>query len=172
MPSHARILLMLRDRVTAGGGKLLQGIVRRKPELLEPRYVLDATPIEFGAVYVEQDLGSDANPDAIEVSFVGGAAGTQLSRVEINGDKFDRGLSLGDILFDTQTSGLGADLAFAGLVTDRVGQFSEQILVEDGGSTIVLLLEDFQAGDRLTLSIDADEVQGFDPNVDRCHDDQ
>lgn len=156
-----RILLGIRDAKSARG-RLVRFARRDKCEALEPRMLLTASPIQFGAVYVEQDLGSDASPDTIEVSFVGGADGTQLTRIELDGDQFTPGLSLTDIIFDTAGTGLGADLPYAGQIAARVGEFDAQIVVEDGSSRLVLHLDGFDAGEKLRLAVDVDEVQGFD----------
>lgn len=161
MPASKRILFMLR-KAESGQGRLMQYTPRDNPEVLEPRVMLTASPIQFGAVYVEQDLGSDVSPDTIEVSFVGGAEDTQLSRIEIDGDQFTGGFSFADMIFDTVGSGLGADLAFGGVIASRVGEFSAELLVEDGSSKVVILLDGFDAGEKLTLAIDVDEVQGLD----------
>ena len=91
------ILLMLRNCET-GKSRLVRCSKRRqiapgkrqhKPENLEPRCLLSVAPIQFGAVYIEQDLGSDRNPDSIEISFIGGAEDTELTQLEINGDSAD-----------------------------------------------------------------------------------
>ena len=161
MPATKRILFMLR-KAKSGQGRLMQYVPRDKPEVLEARAMLTAAPIQFGAVYVEQDLGSDVSPDAIEISFVGGAENTQLSRIEVDGDQFTSGLSFADMIFDTADTGLGADLAFDGIIATRVGEFSAQLLVQDGSSNLVILLDGFDAGEKLTLAIDVDEVQGLD----------
>ena len=96
---------------------LLQRITRRKPklsrraaaetprlrgfELMEPRQLLAADPLYVGAVYIEEDIGSDAHGDTFELTFEGGAEGTQLTRVAIRTDQNLPGLSGGDLIFDT-----------------------------------------------------------------------
>ena len=67
-----------------------------------------APQVLLGSVYFEEATGDDSQPDMIEVSFVGGAAGTTLNRLTINGDKRQDGLTEGDIFFDTAAGGLGA----------------------------------------------------------------
>lgn len=137
------------------------------PESLEGRMMLTADPIQFGAVYTEQDTGSDQTPDAIELTFVGGAPDTQLTRIEIDADKIfpglGAGLSFGDMIFDTLEGGYGIDLPFSELITDRRGEFDAQISVQDGSSLLILELNGFDAGESLVLAIDVDEVQNFDP---------
>ena len=43
-------------------------------ETIESRQLLTAAPSFIGAVYIEDDSGSDLTPDRFEVSFVGGAS--------------------------------------------------------------------------------------------------
>ena len=52
-------------------------------EVMEPRRLLDADPLRVGAVYIEEDLGSDLHGDTFEVTFEGGAADTELTRLII-----------------------------------------------------------------------------------------
>lgn len=163
MPSNQKVLLNIR-KPQSGRGRLMRFARREKCELLEARMPLTAAPIQFGAVYIEQDLGSDANADSIEVSFLGGAPGTQLTRIVLNGDKFTAGLSFADMIFDTVDTGLGVDLPFDSVIAARQGEFDAQIVVEDGSSQLTLLLEGFEAGEKLTLAVDVDEVQGYDPD--------
>lgn len=164
MPHPSNVLLMFRE-AQPGRGRLLRAKLPTKPERLEARTLLNADPIQFGGVYTERDLGSDASPDTIEVSFIGGAPGTQLKYVQLDGDKFAPGLSLADMLFDTLPSGIGADDSFDGLVTDRIGEFTASISVQDGSSQLLLELDGFEAGEKLVLSIDVDEMQGFEPDL-------
>jgi len=59
-------------------------------ELMEPRQLLavDVLPIQIGAVYTEdasdKDLGAG---DTFEITFSGGAVGTQLTQLSIETDK-------------------------------------------------------------------------------------
>ena len=137
-------------------------------EQLEHRLMFTADPIQFGAVYTEQDTGSDQTPDAIEISFVGGAADTQLTRLEIDADKvfpgLGAGLSFGDMIFDTLDTGLGVDLPFSATLADRNGEFDVSISVQDGSSLLVLELEGFDSGEKVTVAVDVDEVQDYDPD--------
>src|SRR5436190_1575408 len=82
-------------------------------ERMEERQMLDADPLKLGVVYIEEDGGSDLHGDTFEVQFQGGAPGTVLSRVVIDGDHGPKGISVGDMIFDTAQGGLGADHAFA-----------------------------------------------------------
>jgi len=163
---------------------LLQRVSRRKPklsrravaepsrlrgfEVMEPRQLLAANPLYVGAVYIEEDIGSDAHGDTFELTFQGGADDTELTRVTIRTDQNLAGLSVGDLIFDTVEGGLGADHAFPfTLVALQTAdsQATVRATVEDGGMLLVLDLTGFRAGDKLIFTIDVDEVQGFDPGT-------
>src|SRR5436309_14970694 len=75
---------------------------RCQMEELEPRrlFAADIVPqVLLGSVYFESDSGDDSLPNILQVSFTGGAAGTTLKKVTINGDTRQDGLTDGDILF-------------------------------------------------------------------------
>jgi protocatechuate 3,4-dioxygenase beta subunit len=131
-------------------------------EELEARRLLaaDAVPqVLLGSVYFEEATGDDSQPDVIEVSFVGGAPGTTLNRVTINGDKHQNGLTEGDVFFDTAAGGLGA-FDYEGLsIVSASGFTVSSVTVVDGGSQIVFNLSGFDAGEKLVVSVDADEAQ-------------
>lgn len=136
-------------------------------EAMEGRQLLAANPLFVGAVYIEEDFGNDDLGDTFVITFEGGAPGTQLTRVEIDGDKAPLGLSRGDMIFDTELGGLGADGAFpftlvSLLTKDPTATVRET--VQDGSSLLVLEFTNFFAGDKLIFSIDVDEVLEFDPN--------
>ena len=134
-------------------------------EAMEPRRLLSAEALKIGAVYLEEDSGSDMHGDTFQVAFEGGAPGTQLNRLVISGDRGQPGLSAGDVLFDTEPGYLGADHAFpftlVSLSTANPAA-SVRSSVADGGTQLVLDLTGFQAGDKLVFSIDVDEVEQWD----------
>ena len=139
-------------------------------EPMEPRLLLSVQPVHVGAVYIEEDLGSDLHGDSLLVTFEGGAPGTQLQRLEISGDQNGPGFDVGDVFFDTDEkltgSGnqqYGADHAFPFTVLDNDGVDQVHAFVDDGTTTLVLEFVGFDAGDRLMFSIDVDEVEDFDP---------
>lgn len=134
-------------------------------ERMEERQMLDADPIHLGAVYIEQDGGSDVHPDTFDVQFEGGAPGTEMSQLVIDGDHGPKGLSFGDMIFDTVAGGLGADQAWGFQMVSITGGGSVTAHVTDGSSLLVLDFTGFHAGDRLRFSIDVDEIQQFDPTV-------
>ncbi|TVS18522.1 MAG: hypothetical protein EA424_10735 [Planctomycetaceae bacterium] len=134
---------------------------------MEGRQLLAADPLFVGAVYIEEDFGSDDLGDTFVITFEGGAPGTQLTRVEIDGDKAPIGLSRGDMIFDTELGGLGADGAFPFTLVKLLTQDPTATVretVEDGSSLLVLEFTNFHAGDKLIFSIDVDEVLEYDPN--------
>ncbi len=134
------------------------------PELVEKRCVLSATPIQVGAVYVEQDAGSDSHGDLFEITFRGGAPHTQLRRVIIDGDQNIVGFGVGDNFFDISETGFGADHAFNFLVESQQGIDQVRATVEDGSTRLILDFVGFDAGEHLRFSIDVDEVEAFDLN--------
>lgn len=128
--------------------------------------MLSANPIVLGTVYIEEDLGSDLHADRFELTFSGGAADTELTRLVINGDQNTPGFSVGDVFFDTEPTGLGADQA-AGFTVEQLISTNPNARVEatvvDGTSLLTLDFHGFSAGDRLVFSIDVDEVEYWDP---------
>ena len=163
-----RLLNSWRNRWRGRGGRRPLGSAnpRRKCELekCEPRQLFDADPIRIGVVYTEGDTGADHHGDTFEVTFRGGAPGTQLNRLVIDGDHFAQGLSFGDMIFDTVKGGLGADEAIPFRVISANGIGSVRATVEDGSSKLVLDFQGFEAGEKLVFEIDVDEIQQFDPN--------
>ncbi|MCO6044248.1 SpaA isopeptide-forming pilin-related protein [Aeoliella sp. ICT_H6.2] len=144
--------------------------IRGQVELLEPRQLLAADGLApevlFGSVYFEEASGDDSQPDVIEVTFVGGAEGTTLNRLVINGDKRLDGLNDGDIFFDTEAGGLGAFKAVGLSVVEADGFIIDSVSVTDGGTQIVFTFSGFDAGESLKFSVDADEMQFADPSGD------
>src|SRR5262245_49369594 len=121
--------------------------------------VVGTPQVLLGSVYFEEATGDDSQPDVLEVSFVGGAQGTTLNRITINGDKRQDGLTDGDLFFDTAAGGLGA-FEYDGLkITSANGFTVNSVTVVDGGSQIVFNLTGFDAGEKLVFSVDVDEAQ-------------
>ncbi|MEX0585256.1 MAG: SdrD B-like domain-containing protein, partial [Pirellulales bacterium] len=122
----------------------------------------DVPNIHVGLFYYEADSGQDTAGDRFELTFNGGAPGTQLTQLTIDTDKDGLGLSIGDAFFDTQAGGLGASLSFPFTVVDQSGIGSVQATVADGGTTLVFNFTGFDVGEKLVFSIDVDE-KGFQP---------
>ncbi len=95
----------------------------------------------------------------IQVSFEGGAAGTTLNRLVIDGDKLGDGLSTGDVFFDIENGGLGAfgDVGFS--IVSHAGFTVTSVAVVDGGTQIVFTFSGFDAGEKFEFSLDVDEAQ-------------
>jgi len=134
-----------------------------------------AADIRVGAVYIEKDNGSDLEPDRFYVSFEGGADNTQLQRLVLNADLYETGLSRGDLIFDTEQGGLGADHWHPFKIVElqtKNSNASVKATVADGSSLLVLEFSNFVAGDKLIFSIDVDEVVHLTPgetNIDRIN---
>jgi protocatechuate 3,4-dioxygenase beta subunit len=138
-----------------------------KFELLEQRCLLAGDLLNLGVIYQERDLGSDRTGDTFEVTFNGGAQSSELTRLIINSDHDELGFSSADLIFDTVLGGLGADQAIPlsvkqWTVQDPLATLTTQ--VSDGGSSIIVTLQGFQAGDRLILEVDVDEVEFLNPH--------
>ncbi|WP_425400228.1 SdrD B-like domain-containing protein [Aeoliella sp.] len=144
--------------------------VRGHVEVLEPRQLLAADGLApevlLGSVYFEEATGDDSQPDVIEVTFMGGAEGTTLNRLTIDGDKRLDGLTDGDIFFDTADGGYGAFKSVGLTVQEADGFVIDSISVADGGTQIVFTFSGFDAGESLKFSVDADELQFVDPAGD------
>jgi serine-aspartate repeat-containing protein C/D/E len=144
----------------------IRGSRRCHIEPLESRRLMAgdglAPQVLLGSVYFEEATGDDSQRDIIEVSFVGGAPGTTLNRLTINGDKQQNGLTEGDVFFDTAAGGLGAFQHGSLSVASANGFTINSVTVVDGGSQIVFDLSGFDAGEKLVLSVDADEAQYVD----------
>ncbi|MFN3152565.1 SdrD B-like domain-containing protein [Bremerella sp.] len=162
-----------RFRSFFGGGKnaaLNRPVRSRGIETLEARRVMSADPIRLGAIYQEEDsAGGDEHGDTFIVTFEGGAAGTQLTRLVFDGDQIQNfgnlpGLSTGDMIFDITPGGLGADASFPFQIVSANGIDSITATVTDGGSRLILDFVGFDAGEELRFSIDVDEIIIYDPN--------
>lgn len=135
---------------------------------MEPRVLLAAhpfEPIQIGSVYFEEASGQDQAPDMLEITFEGGAPGTQLTQLTIETDKLGDGLTIGDVFFDTQPGGNGAFGAVGLSIVDQTGIDQVDVSVSDGGTTLSLSFSGFDAGEKLVLSVDVDEVGFLGPNA-------
>ena len=134
---------------------------RCRIEQIEPRQLLSfAPPIHIGAVYFEDSQGQDVVGDVLEITWSGGAPGTQLVELRINTDKLGDGLTIGDVLFDTAPGGLGAFASSPLTIVSHEGFSVIAQAVADGSQRLVLRFSGFDPGERLVFTIDVDE-QGF-----------
>jgi serine-aspartate repeat-containing protein C/D/E len=134
-------------------------------EQMEPRMLLSASPIQLGMVYYEDATGTDESGDTFELTFQGGAPGTELTRLIIDTDKLGDGLTIGDCFFDTEPGGLGAFGYGPFAVVSSEGIDRYQVFVSDGGTKLVLEFTGFHAGDRFLFTIDVDEMGFLGPNA-------
>lgn len=134
-------------------------------EQIESRVMLSASPIHLGLVYYEDATGTDESGDTFELTFQGGTAGTQLTRVVIETDKLGDGLTIGDCFFDTEPGGLGAFGygPFGVISADGIDGYSAT--VTDGGTTLILEFTGFDAGERFVFTLDVDEMGFLGPNA-------
>ena len=135
-------------------------------EQMEPRRLLAfaVVPIQVGAVYFEDSIGADQSGDLFEITWTGGAPGTQLTRLLIETDKHDNGLTEGDTFFDTELGGLGASGAVGAVIVDQTGIDSVHVEVVDGGMTLLMTFSGFDPGEKLVFSVDVDEQGFLNPN--------
>ena len=131
-------------------------------EAMEPRQLLaaDIDLITIGSVYYEDESGFDDGGDLIEITFEGGAAGTQLSQIIIDTDKVGDGPTIGDTFFDLAPGGEGAFNSRPLSVESSDGIDSHNISIADGGQLLVIDFIGFDAGEKIVLSLDVDEF-GF-----------
>ena len=133
---------------------------------MEPRQLLSATPIQIGAVYFEDAGGEDVVGDRFEITFSGGAPGTQLTQLVIETDKNSNGtLDMGDCFFDTEPGGMGAfgSVGFAVVGHDGIDSFT--VSVADGGDRLTLDFVGFDPGETFVFTIDVDEQGFLSPNA-------
>lgn len=131
-------------------------------EQLETRRLMafDVAAVNIGMVYREQGSGQDEIGDRFEITFNGGAEGTQLTQLTINTDKFGDGLTIGDVFFDTAVGGSGAFGADPFKLVSASGIDHYDVLVNDGATLLTINFEGFDAGEKFVFTIDVDE-QGF-----------
>ena len=126
-------------------------------EQIEHRRLLSAVPIQIGAVYFEDSVGADEAGDLFEITWTGGAPGTQLTSLVIDTDKLGDGRDAIDTFFDTAPGGTGASGAAGMTIVDHSGIDSVDYSVTDGGMKLEMTFVGFDPGERLTFTIDVDE---------------
>ncbi len=127
-------------------------------EEVETRCLM-AADLHVGSVYYEQAAGDDAQPNILQFTFEGGAPGTQLTRIVVDGDKDGAGKSSGDVFFDTAPGGFGVFQSNPLKIISHDGFQVLSTQVTDGGMKLVIDLAGFDVGETLVLSIDVDEYQ-------------
>ncbi|MGD9648650.1 MAG: SdrD B-like domain-containing protein, partial [Pirellulales bacterium] len=134
-------------------------------ESLEQRNLLTADPIHLGMTYLEPNDGADTTGNTFQLTWSGGAAGTQLTQLVIDTDKEGNGLGTGDTFFHVANGqgpagkpGVFGSMPFT--LGDHTGIDSVQATVSADGSTLTLSFVGFDPGEKLIFKIDVDEL-GF-----------
>jgi serine-aspartate repeat-containing protein C/D/E len=129
-------------------------------EELETRRAMAVNPLHFGSVYYEEATGDDSQGDVISITYAGGAPGTQLTQVTIDGDKLGDGLTLGDMFWDIAPGGRGVFNSVPLQIVSHVGFTVNSITLSDGGTFMTIDATGWDPGEKLVFSLDVDE-QGF-----------
>ncbi len=127
---------------------------------MEPRCLLSADflPIQIGMVYFENATAMDEVGDLFEITFSGGAPGTQLTELRIDTDPLGLGTGhYGVPFFHTAPGGPGVYGYAPPEVVRNEGIGSVEFEVENGSTLLIIRFSGFHAGDRLVFSIDVDE---------------
>ena len=106
-------------------------------EEVESRCLM-AADLHVGSVYYEQAAGDDLQPNILQFTFEGGAPGTQLTRIVIDGDKDGAGKSSGDVFFDTAPGGFGVFQSNPLKIVSHDGFQVLSTQVSDGGMTMII----------------------------------
>ena len=136
-------------------------------EEFEPRMVMSASApqIIVGGTEYEQAAGNDTQANVFVVTFEGGAAGTQLTHLEINGSKSGGALTFNDAIFDTAPGGLGS---YGNHPIQIVSHDGFQVLdstANDGSTLLTMDFSGFTAGMKLVFTVDVDQVIYIDPTT-------
>ena len=129
-------------------------------EQLEARTLM-AADLHLGSVFYEPHQGLDrGHGNTIQVSFDGGAAGSQLTHLVIDGNKLlDGHIKDGDVFFDTATGGLGVYGNAPYVNVNHAGFNITNVSVVDGGTQIAFDFTGFTAGMKLEFTIDTDILE-------------
>jgi serine-aspartate repeat-containing protein C/D/E len=146
---------------------------RCRVEKLQDRRPM-AADIHIGAVYYEDTTdGLDTTGDVIDISWTGGPAGAELTRLVIDMDKNGNGiLDPGETFFDTAGPNFGVaqfgnsdlQLLANGFTINSATTLTGLSAQWDGATSIVLTFSGFNAGEHLLIMVDVDE-QGFFGNA-------
>jgi serine-aspartate repeat-containing protein C/D/E len=126
----------------------------------------ETTPIHVGMVYYEDavGIGTDSEGelgDRFELTWYGGAPGSQLTQIVLNTDKKSDGLDGGDPFFDIESGGLGVEAPADFQIQSSDGIDSVTVTeLDDDGTTLLLTFTGFDAGEKLYFSVDVDEHGG------------
>jgi len=131
-------------------------------EQMESRLMLSADPIHIGAVFTElSSTSAETQGDRFEITWTGGADGTQLTQLEISGDINQNGiLDNGDVFFDIDGSGMGVGPYFPFTVAPESDIKADQITwsLSDDKTTLIMHVQGWDAGEKLIFMVDVDEL--------------
>ncbi len=136
-------------------------------EQFEPRMLMTAsTPqIIVGGTEYEQAAGNDTQPNVFVVTFEGGAPGTQLTQLQINGSKSGGALFFNDAIFDTAAGGLGSYGYHPIQIVSHDGFQVLDATANDGSTLLTMDFSGFTAGMKLVFTVDVDQVIYVDPTT-------
>jgi serine-aspartate repeat-containing protein C/D/E len=133
-------------------------------EELEPRNLMSASPIQFGAVYYDPHAGDGSQPNLFYISYQGGAAGTQLSQVTISTAKngsantVDPPVANDDDFFHTAPSTYMPSGGSPFTVVSSGGATLSGYSVVNDSTLLTLNFSNFTAGETFVFSIKVDEA--------------
>ncbi len=131
-------------------------------EQMEARLMLSADPIQIGAVFTElSSTSAESQGDRFEITWVGGAQGTQLTQLKISGDINQNGiLDNGDVFFDIDGSGQGVGPFFPFTISPesdiQAGDITWTLSADK--TTLIMNISGWDAGEKLVFQIDVDEL--------------
>ena len=135
-------------------------------EQMESRQLLSVSPLHIAGTYFEDSneidqssvLQGTSTPvaDLFQVSFTGGADGSQLAQLRIDTN---------NTFFDIAAGGDGAYGSFPLSILSHDGFDIVSSSVVDGGTALILTFSGFAAGEKLVFTIDVDELGNLQPNA-------
>ncbi|MBI3839668.1 MAG: hypothetical protein HY288_17240 [Planctomycetia bacterium] len=131
-------------------------------EEIESRQLMTAD-LHVAASYYDPASGLDTVPNVFEIQFQGGAAGTEMTHLRIDGSKLGGPLAVNDMIFDTAQGGLGDYGSNPLKIVSHDGFQVTGSHVVDGGTALDISLQGFQAGMKLVFTIDVDQITFVDP---------
>ena len=136
-------------------------------EQFEQRQLMTASApsIIVGGTEYEQAAGNDTLANVFVVTFQGGAPGTQLTHLEINGSKSGGALTFNDAIFDTAAGGLGAYGYHPIQIVSHDGFQVISATANDGSTLLSMDFSGFKAGMKLVFTVDIDQVIFIDPTT-------
>ena len=103
--------------------------------------------------------------DLFEITFNGGAAGTQLTELKIDTDKMGDGLTIGDCLFDTAPADIGASVRRRLRLSAKPASTRSPPMSPTAARSWCCISRGFDPGEKLVFTIDVDEQGFLGPNA-------